>query len=88
MRNVPKLWGGRVRRVGPITDVASGFKEAGKGFYLGFQDGFVGLVTEPMRGRKEEGGVGVAKGIARGLAGLVLKPAAGCEYCRCSSSPQ
>lgn len=50
-----------------------------QGFYYGFQDGFSGLVQEPMRGAKEEGGVGVAKGIARGIAGLVLKPGAGGE---------
>jgi len=44
---------------------------------VGIKDGVIGIVTQPMKGAKEEGGVGFLKGIGRGIAGAVVKPTVG-----------
>ena len=45
-------------------------------FGYGFYDGISGLVTQPLRGRKD-GASGVIKGFGKGIGGLILKPGAG-----------
>jgi vacuolar protein sorting-associated protein 13A/C len=39
--------------------------------------GVTGVVTQPMKGGKEEGAFGVVKGIGKGTAGLLLRPIGG-----------
>lgn len=77
-RNAPRLYNDdTVRPQEKVTDLASGFKVAGKEFGFGFYDGLTGLVTQPLKGAEKEGGIGLLKGIGKGIGGLVLKPAAG-----------
>ena len=72
--NAPKLYGDdTVRRPTRVTGLRSGFKASGKEFVFGLYDGVTGVVTQPVRGAKENGGRGFARGAAMGLTGLVLK---------------
>ncbi|KAF8913387.1 hypothetical protein CPB85DRAFT_1561165 [Mucidula mucida] len=75
--NAPSLYGSEVRKAKKITGTSSGFKEGGKAFCYGIYDGITGLVTEPLRGAKEEGAVGALKGSARSMFDLAMKPVAG-----------
>ncbi|KAG8889576.1 hypothetical protein FRB99_003972, partial [Tulasnella sp. 403] len=75
--NMPKLYGSEVREVGPVRDFRSGLREGGKGFAFGIYDGITGLVTEPMKGAKEEGFVGAIKGSGRSFINASMRPAAG-----------
>ncbi|KAI5792593.1 hypothetical protein DFH27DRAFT_527357 [Peziza echinospora] len=73
---------GSVRPLPPVhtsvTGISSGISVASKQLAAGIYDGITGLVTQPVRGWKEEGGVkGAAKGFGRGIVGVVAKPAAG-----------
>lgn len=43
----------------------------------GVFDGVTGIVTEPVKGARNEGFKGAAKGLASGLIGIVAKPVAG-----------
>ncbi|KAK5070166.1 hypothetical protein LTR64_002003 [Lithohypha guttulata] len=75
--NAPKLYGDKtVRKPARVTDFQSGLRAAGKEFGYGFYDGITGLVTQPIKGAREEGFAGLAKGAVRGAFGLVLKPGA------------
>ncbi|KAJ4349079.1 hypothetical protein N0V95_004904 [Ascochyta clinopodiicola] len=65
--NVPKLYGGEVRKVENVTDLKSGLSTAAKQFGLGLYDGITGIVTDPYKGAKKEGGVGFVKGVGRGI---------------------
>ncbi|KAF9026710.1 glycosyltransferase family 1 protein [Hymenopellis radicata] len=75
--NAPSLYGSEVRKSKKITGTTSGFKEGGKAFYYGLYDGITGLVTEPLRGAKENGAVGALTGSARSMVDLAMKPMAG-----------
>ncbi|KAG8976659.1 hypothetical protein FRB90_009096 [Tulasnella sp. 427] len=75
--NAPTIYGSNVRKVGKINDWRSGITEGGKGLFYGYYDAITGLVTEPVRGGREEGFVGVLKGSARGILNTTMKPAAG-----------
>lgn len=76
--NAPKLYGDdTVRDPEKITGFHSGLKAAGKGLGLGLYDGISGLVTQPMKGAKEEGTAGFLKGVGKGIGGVVLKSGAG-----------
>ncbi|KAF3002561.1 hypothetical protein E8E13_007825 [Curvularia kusanoi] len=73
--NVPKLYGGEVRKVDNVTDLKSGLSTAAKAsrpidlfqFGFGLYDGITGIVTDPYKGAKKEGGVGFVKGVGRGI---------------------
>ncbi|KAF9691833.1 hypothetical protein EKO04_009908 [Ascochyta lentis] len=65
--NVPKLYGGEVRKVENVTDFKSGLTTAAKQFGFGLYDGITGIVTDPYKGAKKEGGVGFVKGVGRGI---------------------
>ncbi|KAF2450446.1 glycosyltransferase family 1 protein [Karstenula rhodostoma CBS 690.94] len=65
--NVPKLYGGEVRQVDKVTDFQSGLKVAAKQFGFGLYDGIAGIVTDPYKGAKKEGGLGFVKGVGRGI---------------------
>lgn len=74
--NAPKLYGDEVRSTERITDFSSGLRAAAKGFAYGFGDGISGLVTQPLKGAREEGATGFIKGFGKGIGGVVLKPGA------------
>lgn len=44
-----------------------------KQFGLGFYDGITGMVTDPYKGAKKEGGVGFVKGVGRGIVSLPFR---------------
>jgi hypothetical protein len=50
-----------------------GMTSMGKGIF----EGVTGLVTQPMRGAKEEGAKGFFKGFGKGIIGIATKPVAG-----------
>lgn len=59
-------------------------KHAGEGVLYGVRDlgkgvwgGVSGVVTQPMKGAKREGGLGFLKGVGKGVAGVVTKPITG-----------
>jgi len=54
--------------------VGEGFAMGLMGFGKGLVGGVTGIVTQPMKGVKEEGAVGLMKGIGKGLVGLAVKP--------------
>jgi hypothetical protein len=82
-----------VREMHKVTGLGSGLKAAGKvrklaeGVHpctkrmqevvLGVYDGFSGVVTQPIQGRREGGTAGMYKGIGKGIGGMLLKPVAG-----------
>ncbi|KAH0542669.1 hypothetical protein FGG08_002992 [Glutinoglossum americanum] len=74
--NAPKLYGDTVRPSDKVTGIQSGLKAAGKEFGYGLYDGISGLITQPLKGAKDEGATGLVKGIGKGIGGLVLKPSA------------
>lgn len=75
--NAPKLYGDEVRPTQRVTGFQSGLKAAGKGLSLGLYDGISGLVTQPIKGAKEEGASGFIKGFGKGIGGIVFKSGAG-----------
>ncbi|KAK2813796.1 hypothetical protein FQN50_000196 [Emmonsiellopsis sp. PD_5] len=75
--NAPKLYGDDTVRHSPhVSGLQSGLKGAGREFGYGLYDGITGLITQPLRGRKDGVG-GVVKGFGKGIGGLILKPQAG-----------
>jgi hypothetical protein len=77
LRQVPKFYGGEVRDHGDVRDWKSGAIVGGRNLGFGIVDGFTDLVNEPIKGAKEEGALGVAKGVAKGFAGFTTKVASG-----------
>ncbi|KAL0264499.1 hypothetical protein SLS55_000449 [Diplodia seriata] len=75
--NTSKLYGEEPRQVEKVTGFSSGVKVAGKEFGIGLFEGISGLVTQPLKGAKEEGAGGFIKGFGKGIAGIALKPQAG-----------
>lgn len=77
--NAPVLFCGddTVRKHIKIVDFKSGCYAMGREVVLGFWDGTTGLVTQPYRGAKKEGGVGFLKGVGKGFGGLFFKTQAG-----------
>lgn len=73
MRNAPALYGENVAQHQPVTDWKSGAVVAGKNFAWGLAEGVTGIVTQPVKGAREEGALGAVKGVGRGLMGLGLK---------------
>lgn len=77
LRNAPAMYGDKPRDLGPVTDWKTGGVVAGKGLFFGIYDGISGLVTEPVKGAKQEGASGALKGFGKGLGGIYWKPLAG-----------
>lgn len=50
----------------------------------GFYKGFTGIVTAPVKGAVQNGGVGFAKGFVTGTLGVVVKPGAGKPILSCA----
>ncbi|KXH28783.1 hypothetical protein CNYM01_10606 [Colletotrichum nymphaeae SA-01] len=76
LHNAPNLYGDNVRDNGKVEDWKSGGVVAAKTFGTGFYDGLTGVFTDPYKGAKEGGALGLAKGVATGSFGLILKPGA------------
>ncbi|PBP28023.1 hypothetical protein BUE80_DR000975 [Diplocarpon rosae] len=82
MHNVPELYGEKVREIGPIRGWKSGGKTGLKASFSmslghGFYDGYVGFFTQPYKGARDGGALGLVKGIAKGCGGLLTQPAHG-----------
>lgn len=77
MRNAPNLYGGKAYNPGAVTDWKSGGVAAGKNFAHGIVEGFGGIVMEPIRGGKEGGAAGAAKGVGIGLLNMGTKVTSG-----------
>jgi hypothetical protein len=73
LRAIPRLYGQEVRDHGPIRDWKSGAEVAGKNFAYGMTEGIVDLFVEPVRGGRQEGALGVAKGLGKGLVSFGTK---------------
>ena len=58
-------------------NIKDGFKEAGKDLGKGVFEGITGLITQPVKGVKQEGVIGLFKGVGRGIVGVGVKPTAG-----------
>ncbi|CAE7219504.1 hypothetical protein PTNB73_09883 [Pyrenophora teres f. teres] len=71
--NVPKLYGAEVRQVDKVTDFQSGIRTAAKQFGFGLYDGITGIVTDPYKGAKKEGGIGFVKGVGRGIMSVPFR---------------
>ncbi|RCN41933.1 hypothetical protein ANCCAN_12093, partial [Ancylostoma caninum] len=48
-----------------------------KGLGMGVVEGITGVVTKPIEGAKNEGGIGFVKGVGKGLIGVVTRPVSG-----------
>ncbi|CUA70529.1 Sterol 3-beta-glucosyltransferase UGT80B1 [Rhizoctonia solani] len=77
MHNLPKVYGGEVRKNKKVTGLGSGFAQGGKGFALGLYDGFSDFFMEPVRGFKRGGVLGAIGGVGIGALNLTTKPTAG-----------
>jgi hypothetical protein len=78
LHNLPRLYGDTtVRSQDKVTGIQSGLQAAGRSPIFGLYDGITGVVTQPIKGAKEEGVIGFAKGVGKGIGGLVIKPIAG-----------
>ena len=64
-------------RMVAIIDAADEFSYNSQECVLQTYDGVTGLVTQPILGAQEEGGIGLAKGVGKGLMGAIVKPFAG-----------
>lgn len=73
LRNVPALYGDKVRDHGTVTGWKSGAVVGGKAFMYGMGEGLTDIFTEPYKGGKKEGVVGVAKGVGKGTVTLMTK---------------
>ncbi|KAG9661509.1 hypothetical protein KCU95_g4576, partial [Aureobasidium melanogenum] len=72
--NAPRLWGDRsVRKPVKVTGIMSGISAGCQELLLGTYDGITGLMTLPVRGAKEQGMIGFAKGIGQGIVGMPVK---------------
>ncbi|PQE09687.1 Glycosyltransferase family 28 domain-containing protein [Rutstroemia sp. NJR-2017a BBW] len=76
--NAPKIYGDEELRQPPVVvGLKSGMMAAGKGLATGLYDGLSGFVMQPVKGAKEIGLSGFAKGMGKGIGGLICKPCAG-----------
>ncbi|KAL4798028.1 hypothetical protein BDV19DRAFT_377237 [Aspergillus venezuelensis] len=70
LRAVPRLYGEETKDHGTVKDWKSGFVVGYKNFSYGMVDGLSGLVMQPVKGAKENGALGAAKGFAKGTIGV------------------
>lgn len=72
--NAPRLYGDEtVRRPPRVTGLHSGLRAGRDELLYGVMDGVSGVVTQPIRGAKQRGIIGAARGVGFGIGGLVLK---------------
>ena len=60
-----------------VKHVGDGLKQGLKHMGHGLFHGITGIVSEPIKGAKADGKIGLLKGMGRGLAGAVTKPVSG-----------
>lgn len=77
LRNIPALYGDTVRDHGSVTDWKSGAMVGGKAFMYGMGEGLTDIFTEPYRGGKKEGALGVVKGVGKGSVTMLTKTSYG-----------
>jgi sterol 3beta-glucosyltransferase len=77
LHDVPALYGEKVRDYGEIRGWKSGGMVGVKSMGYGFYDGYVGFFTQPYKGARDGGALGLAKGIVKGCAGLLTQPGHG-----------
>ncbi|CAI2320935.1 unnamed protein product [Caenorhabditis sp. 36 PRJEB53466] len=56
---------------------SEGMARGFKGLGMGVVGGLTGVVTKPIEGAKQEGGLGFVKGVGKGLVGMVTRPVSG-----------
>lgn len=66
-----------MRKRKKAKNMLEGFGQGAVSLFTGVTDGVIGVVTQPLKGAKEDGVGGLFKGIAKGLTGLVTKPVSG-----------
>jgi hypothetical protein len=72
--NAPRLYGDTtVRRIPRITGVHSGIRAGRDELVYGIRDGVSGLWMQPIRGAKDGGAMGFARGLGIGFGGFILK---------------
>ena len=77
-QSIPTAYGDlTMRRPEKVTGVVRGLEVAAKELACGFYDGVTCVVTQPIKGAKENGLLGAVEGAGKGLGGLILKPGAG-----------
>jgi len=57
--------------------IGEGLLQGTRDFGMGLFKGVTGIVAQPIKGAKEEGGIGFAKGLGRGILGAAVKPIVG-----------
>eukprot|EP01094_Clydonella_sp_ATCC50884_P020473 TRINITY_DN4260_c0_g2_i1.p1 TRINITY_DN4260_c0_g2~~TRINITY_DN4260_c0_g2_i1.p1 ORF type:complete len:3475 (-),score=1195.12 TRINITY_DN4260_c0_g2_i1:66-10490(-) len=57
--------------------LGQGIAHGARDFGMGFVKGITGVVSQPIRGAMEDGGMGFVSGMRKGVTGLVLKPVVG-----------
>jgi hypothetical protein len=77
MRVAPRLYNSQVYDPGVVTDWKSGGIAAGKNFSHGVVEGIGGLFVAPVKGAKEEGAIGAAKGLGTGVLDFTTKVSSG-----------
>jgi hypothetical protein len=72
--NAPRLYGDEtVRRPPRVTGFHSGLRAGRDELIYGVMDGVSGVVMQPIRGAKQQGVIGAARGVGFGIGGFVLK---------------
>ncbi|KAJ4349123.1 hypothetical protein N0V95_004865 [Ascochyta clinopodiicola] len=72
--NAPRLYGDEtVRRPPRVTGIHSGLRAGRDELVYGVTDGVTGIVTQPIRGARENGVMGAVRGVGFGIGGFVLK---------------
>ncbi|CAI5438459.1 unnamed protein product [Caenorhabditis angaria] len=56
---------------------SEGMARGFKGLGMGVVGGITGVVTKPIEGARQEGGIGFVKGVGKGLIGVVTRPVSG-----------
>lgn len=76
-RQAPRLYGEQPKEYEAIKDWRTGAIYGGRNFVDGITDGFTDLFTQPVKGAREEGVAGAAKGFFKGTLGLATKVPSG-----------
>lgn len=77
LKNVPALYGEKVRDDGRVTDWKSGAVVGGKSFMYGMSEGLTDIFVQPYKGAQKEGALGALKGVGKGTVSLFTKTGAG-----------
>eukprot|EP01091_Cochliopodium_minus_P000558 TRINITY_DN10503_c0_g1_i1.p1 TRINITY_DN10503_c0_g1~~TRINITY_DN10503_c0_g1_i1.p1 ORF type:complete len:456 (-),score=106.90 TRINITY_DN10503_c0_g1_i1:17-1384(-) len=60
-----------------VEHIGEGIVEGTKELSVDIIKGISGIITDPIKGAKEEGGIGFLKGVGIGVAGFITKPVTG-----------